>query len=129
MATHQVLFRFPPKSVFQVLTDPTLVEEFTAWRVKGDGPSRFEEGTTWTERRGLKRRRWTVTAYDRRGLTYTVEGQGVRVSVAAKKGGPGSCNVQMRVDGPASAVVRFEKTDGDRLEKLRDWLDGDGTDD
>lgn len=123
MAVHQTLLRFPPKSVFQVLSDPTVLEEFTKWRV--DAPDRLDVGSRWTERRWLRRRAWTVTAYDRRGLTFTVEGQGMTVSFAAKKGGPGSCNVQMRIEGPANKVARFERTDGDRLDRLRDWLEGD----
>lgn len=123
VAVHQVLLRFPPKSVFQVLTDPTVIEEFTNWRVQG--PDRFDVGARWTERRFLRKRTWAVTAYGRRGLTFTMEGEGVTVAFAAKKGGPQSCNVQMQVDGPPRAVARFEKTDGDRLERLRDWLEGD----
>ncbi len=119
----QVTIRMPPKPVFQFLCDPTIVEEFTKWRVQ-EGEGAFGPGFSWQESRLLARRNWTVTAYDRRGLTFTAKGNGVEVSFAAKKGGTGSCNLQMRVDGDAKAVARFEKTDGDRLEQFRALMEG-----
>jgi hypothetical protein len=114
-------FRFPPKSMFQVLCEPATLEEFTPWKV--NEPARFERGATWSERRGLKRRNWTVTAYDRRGLSFTQEWRGLAVSFACKKGGPGSCNVQMDIEGHAGQVARFRRTDGDRLERMKAWLE------
>ncbi len=114
----------PPKPVFQFLCDPTIVEEFTKWRVTELG-DRFAEGFQWQESRPLARRTWTVTAYDRRGLTFTAAWNGLTVSFAAKKGGTGSCNLQMRVDGDARAVAKFEKTDGDRLESFRLLMEGE----
>ena len=119
MARHQALLKAPPKTVFQFLSDPTLLEEISRWKV--DGPDTMAVGTAWIERRGLRRRTWTVTTYDRRGLAFSIEGP-VAVTFACKKGGPGSCNVQMDVAGDPKAVARFERTDGDRLDRLAAWL-------
>lgn len=120
---HQATIRVPPKAVFDFLCDPSVWEECTDWRVvEGDG--RFGEGFTWQERRRLTRRTWTVTAFDRRGLTFTAESGEVTMTFRCKKGGTGSCNAQMRIEGEPKAVARFEKSDGDRLERFRDWLEG-----
>lgn len=121
--TRQVLIRAPPKSVFQVLADVTVIEECTPWKVTPLADA-VGVGFQWRESRGLRRRTWTMTAFDRRGLSFTAAYGGLAMTVAAKKGGPGSCNVRMTVDGDEKAVARFEKSDGDRLERLRDWLDG-----
>lgn len=115
--------RAPPKSVFQLLIDPTVIEEFTKWRV--DAEEEIGAGTEWTERRLLRKRSWAVTAFDRRGLSFTQSDGTVSVRFAAKKGGPGSCNVQMVVEGPEAAVEKFLKSDGDRLDRMRDWLESD----
>lgn len=116
--TRQTLLRAPPKAVFQVLYDVTLVGDVTPWRVTPLG-SEVGEGFRWRESRFLRRREWTVTRFDRRGLSYTAEWGGVRLTLEAKKGGTGSTNVRMVVEGDERAVRRFERTDGDRLERLR----------
>lgn len=104
-----------------MLIDPSVWEESTGWRVDVDGEVGL--GDSWTEKRRLRRRAWTVIAFDRRGLSLTVDdGAGLRVTYTAKKGGPGSCNVQMRIEGDDKAVAAFEKSDGDRLERLAAWL-------
>lgn len=123
VSKHSVLLRAPPKSVFQLLSDPTMLEEFTKWRVDADEP--LADGVTWTERRALRKRTWTVSTFDRRGLSFAMEGSGVTVHFAAKKGGPGSCNAHMRITGEPPAVARFEKSDGDRLDLLKAWLESD----
>lgn len=121
--TRQVTLKAPPKAVFQLLLDVTTLEEYTPWRVEPMGDA-VGVGFQWKEKRGLKRRTWTVTAFDRRGFSMTSECNGLSLTMAAKKGGPGSCNVQMRVDGAAAAVAKFERSDGDRLDALKAWLDG-----
>lgn len=120
--TRQATIRAPPKAVFQFLYDVTLLEDLSGWRVKPLG-SEVGEGFQWRESRFLRRRLWTVTAFDRRGLSYTAEWDGIRVTLAAKKGGTGSTNVRMVVEGDEKAVRQFEKTDGDRLERLRALLE------
>lgn len=117
-----VLYPIPPKNTFQFLCAIDAIEEFTKWKVtfEDDG---FGEGFTWTEKRGFKKRTWTITAYDRRKLTFTQETDGVKVTFAAKKGGAGSCNAQMQVTGPKADS--FLKTDGDRLDSLKAYLESD----
>lgn len=114
--------RAPPKTVFQFLFDVTLLEEYTPWRVKVMGDE-FGEGLQWSESRFLRRRVWTVTAFDRRKLSFTAKWKGIEMTLMAKKGGTGSTNVQMRVGGPDRAVARFERTDGDRLDRLNAFLE------
>ncbi len=120
--TRQTLIRAPPKAVFQLLADVTMLEEISRWKVEPDGDE-VGAGFSWSERKWWRRRRWTMTQFDRRGLSYTMEGNGLTVVITAKKGGTGSCNVRMIVDGAPSAVRRFERSDGDRLERLGAYLD------
>lgn len=120
--TRQTLIRAPPKAVFQFLADVTMLEEITTWKVQPDGDE-VGQGFTWSEKRLLRRRRWEMTHFDRRGLTFTMEGNGLTVVIAAKKGGTGSCNIRMIVEGDDRAVRRFERTDGDRLERLAAYLE------
>ncbi len=120
--TRQTLVRAPPKAVFQLLADVTMLEEISNWKVHPDGDE-VGEGFTWSERKLWQRRRWEMTQFDRRGLNYTMQGNGITVVVAAKKGGTGSCNVRMMVEGDDRAVRRFERTDGDRLERLAAYLE------
>lgn len=115
----QALLKAPPKTVFQFLCDPTMLEEISRWKV--DAPAGFDVGTQWTERRLLARRTWEVVAFDRRGLSFTLDGP-VRLHMACKKGGPGSCNVHMHVEGSQRAVAKFMRTDGDRLDRLAAWM-------
>ncbi len=118
----QATIRMPPKSVFQFLCDPTWIEEVSKVTVvEDDGP--FGEGFGWTEKRLLQRRRWEVTAYDRRALTFSATDGTITLHVAAKKGGTMSCNVQMRAEGPAKAVAKFEGED--RIGLLRTFLEGE----
>ncbi len=117
----QVLLRAPPKTVFQFLYDVTLLEEFTKWRVTLLGDE-FGTGFQWRESRFLRKREWTVTEYDRRGCSFAAEWNGVTIRLVAKKGGTGSTNVQMRVDGDEAAVRKFERSDGDRLDRLKEFL-------
>ncbi|MGB1585536.1 MAG: hypothetical protein ACPHID_00635 [Thermoplasmatota archaeon] len=117
MQRWQALIRAPPKSVFQFLYDVTLLEDYSNWKVTLLDDA-VGEGFRWRESRFLAKRTWTMTAFDRRALTFTATCGDLSLTMAAKKGGPGSCNVQMRVEGPDAAVARFAKTDGDRLERL-----------
>jgi hypothetical protein len=119
--SRQVTFPAPPKTVFQFLFDVSLIAEYTPWKVDFDGDE-FGVGFTWHEKRLLSRRTWTVQAFDRRGLTFSASWGDIQVSFAAKKGGPGSCNVRMKVDGEPAAVRKFLNSDGDRLELLRAYL-------
>lgn len=114
-----LLFPVPPKSVFQFLCAIDAVPEYMGGKVEFEDDG-FGTGFTWTEKRGLRKRRWTITAYDRRALTFTMESKDVVVKFAAKKGGAGSCNAQMNVSGPGAQ--KFLKTDGDRLERLKAFL-------
>ncbi len=107
--------------MFQFLYDVTLLEEFTKWRVTPLGDE-FGEGFQWRESKFLKSRVWTVTEYDRRACSYSAEWNGITMSLVAKKGGTGSSNVQMRVEGDEAVVRKFEKTDGDRLDQLKAYL-------
>lgn len=120
--TRQALVRAPPKAVFQFLFDVTLLDDITPWRVTPLGDE-VGVGFQWRESRLLRRRIWTVTAFDRRGLSFTAETRGLTMTLAAKKGGTGSTNVRMVVDGDERAVRRFQRTDGDRLERLRAFLE------
>ncbi len=113
----QATVKAPPKSVFQFLYDVTNLEEYSDWNVTPLEDT-VGEGFQWRESRFLQRRTWTMTAFDRRKLTFTATSGDLTLVLAAKKGGPGSSNVQMRVDGPEKAVARFAKTDGDRLDRL-----------
>lgn len=99
-----------------MLCDVTLIEDISGWRVQGT--PEIQMGTTWEERGRWRRRTWSITDFDRRGLRFTMTGSGVDVTFAAKKGGPGSCNVEMTVTGEPRAVARFERREGDRLERL-----------
>lgn len=114
-----VLFPAPPKHVFQFLCAVDAIPEYTRWTVEfaDDG---FGEGFTWTEKRGLKRRQWTITAYDRRKFTFTQSRGDLHVTFAAKKGGAGSTNAQMKATGPGAQ--KFLKSDGDRLDRLKAYL-------
>ncbi|MGB1696831.1 MAG: hypothetical protein ACPHK8_00355 [Thermoplasmatota archaeon] len=114
-----LIFPAPPKNVFQFLCAIDAVPDYLGRKVQFDEDG-FGEGFSWTEKKGFRSRKWTVTAYDRRALTFTMESDGVSVTFAAKKGGGGSCNAQMNVSGPGAA--KFLKTDGDRLEKLKAYL-------
>ena len=120
--TRQTTVRAPPKAVFPFLHDVTLLEDITPWRVTPLGDE-VGVGFQWRESRPLRRRTWTVTAFDRRGLSFTAESGSLRMTLAARKGGTGSTNVRMVVDGDEGAVRRFGKTDGDRLERLRAFLE------
>lgn len=117
MERWQATIRAPPKSVFQFLYDVTQLEDYSDWNVTPLDDT-VGEGFQWRESRLLRRRTWTMTAFDRRGFTFTATCGDLQLTMTAKKGGPGSSNVQMRVDGPDAAVKRFAKTDGDRLERL-----------
>jgi hypothetical protein len=115
-----LLFPVPPKNVFQFMCAIDAVGEYMGRKVDfaDDG---FGLGFSWTEKKMFSKRAWTITAYDRRALTYTMESKGLVVKFAAKKGGAGSCNAQMNACGPDAA--KFMKTDGDRLSRLMAYLE------
>lgn len=114
-----LLFPVPPKNVFQFMCAIDAVGEYMGRKVEFEDDG-FGLGFSWTEKKGFRKREWTITAYDRRALTYIMESKGLVVEYAAKKGGAGSCNAQMNVYGPDAK--KFLKTDGDRLERLKAYL-------
>jgi hypothetical protein len=118
----QAVVRAPPKAVFQFLWDVQLIEEYTKLKVT-TSDDEVGAGFSWTERRLLRKRTWTMTAFDRRGLCFTATSGDLSVTWAAKKGGTGSTNLRMTAEGAKAAIARFAKTDGKRMARLAGCLE------
>ncbi len=86
----------------------------------------LREGITWTETRrfwGIPRRRtFTVMEFEK-GKRLVTACDGATYTWEAKKGGTGSCNLHLRIDGDAAAVARAVKFEGKRLEQIRAFVD------
>ncbi len=117
------MLRIPPKDAFQFVCWIDGLDEIDSKVRVAVSEGTFGEGFEWEERRGLVSRRdhWRVTAYDRRGLTWTARttDDSASLSASVKKGGPGSCNVHWRVEGPSSIVRRY----AGRMDALAAFLD------
>lgn len=125
LVREQVLLRVPPKNAFQFLYDPEIWEDAGLCRVRV-GDEDVGEGFTWEEKWGLKWRTFTMTEFDRRGFRYSAKSDDLTLHIMAKKGGTGSTNAVLQVDGDEKALKAYQKRfPKGRLQAVFDWLESD----